>query len=783
MKKILLTILALTFFISLSSQNKYHFGFERDNTVIVQDSLGNNLINAWTGGLNASQTQTIDINLDGKADLISFDLHGDKLKTFVNTGSVGNPEFTYAPEYESRFPPIQYWVKLRDYNGDGKKDIFVSNNGGIRVYKNISNPVDGLKFSLSSNGLLYNNGGIYINVYASTVDYAGIADVDNDGDMDVVSFGVLGGRVYYYKNLSLEIHNDIEAWEFKVDDYCWGKFYENDSTNVVYLNQPCTKDEHITNPIPKNNIKHMGSTITLLDMDNDNVKDMILGDVDYFNLNLLYNGGSIDSAHFTSQEPDFPVNSTAVNLVDFPLSNYVDVDNDSVNDLLISNFDYSNYNAETRSSLWYYKNTGGNSNPNFNLIEKRFLQNTMIDVGDESKPAIVDVNNDGLMDIVIGNNGKIDSAYLDSTTLILSSIKFSQLTYYENTGTQTNPKFKLMDNNWQNIMQYEYRLVRPTFADLDGDGDVDMLLGSEDGDLKYFENTAGSGNPINFAAPVENYQNISVGTYSSPQLIDISGDSLVDLVIGKKNGSLSYYQNTGTANNPSFNLITNSMGNVDVSTYYHSSSSYSNPYFYKDENDSLKLFVGSASGITFFYKDIKANIQSDFGIDTNIMYIQELNGFIIDTLYSVLQFKNSGNVQEFMDVGLKSSPAVYDFDNDGKMDMILGSVHGGLNYFKGTEWPFVGIKEADNVDIESNIYPNPNDGSFTLEIVNYAEIKKLNYRIFDISGKMIEAGNKNPSQLIDFDVNNKTNGLYFIELNFENKYGDIRTKVEKIVVR
>ena len=45
-------------------------------------------------------------------------------------------DYHYAPEYNLKFPELEDWVLLRDYNCDNKMDILSSHKGGIRVYKN-----------------------------------------------------------------------------------------------------------------------------------------------------------------------------------------------------------------------------------------------------------------------------------------------------------------------------------------------------------------------------------------------------------------------------------------------------------------------------------------------------------------------------------------------------------------------------------------------------------------------------------------------------------------------
>ena len=164
--------------------------------------------------------------------------------------------------------------------------------------------------------------------------------------------------------------------------------------------------------------------------------------------------------------------------------------------------------------------------------------------------------------------------------------------------------------------------MAPTFGDLDNDGDKDLIIGSTSGRVHYFENTAGLGNPAIFTTYVGNYQNILGSNFIYPQLFDIDKNGTLDLLLGSQNGKIALWKNIGTLTIPSFTQQSVFLGGIDVRQYGYSTG-YAMPYMYSDAGVT-KLIVGSEIGNLYLYDNIDANILGTYNrVDTTLFKINE----------------------------------------------------------------------------------------------------------------------------------------------------------------
>jgi len=678
-------------------------------------------VNALCGGVNLPQFSKIDLNNDTLDDLFIFDKEGFVRLTFINKGEPNVPDYHFAPDYIDNFPSLKHWVLLRDYNCDGIEDIFAySQTGGaagFEVYTGSYDSNDEIQFSLDYPLLLFpGSNGAMINLYVSKIDYPAVDDIDGDGDLDIVTFTLAGSWVEYYKNQSVELGYGCDTLIFNYEDDCWGRFVEDNLTNNV-LQSPRMDSCMFKNFAPGGGIRHAGSTLLTYDADNDCDKELVLGDISFDNLVHQTNMGNCDTAWMQGKDQSFPNYDVPAVIPFFPAAFYLDLNNDGLKDLVAS--PSASAVSENYETVHFFQNVNSNEFPIFEFVKGDYLVDEMTDYGSGSAPTFFDYDHDGLLDLLVGSFGDRNSSGIQQGRLIL----------YRNTGTPTTPVFTLEDDDYLEIKQLNLRGIHPTTGDVDGDGDADLLFGTSDGILFFYENQGGPVNPAQFGIPIVKYGNIDVGAFSTPQLVDVDFDDKVDLLIGERNGNLNYFHNNGTSTVPQFDSITNAFGGVDTRTLGYVTG-YSAPNLFS-KNGSFNLLVGSENRSLLEYSDIDGNLNGNFS---------ELGAF--------------GEIFE----GNWTRVATADLNADGSLEYMVGNQRGGLAlYSDGVLFSNTKELEAQNIN-QFTIIPNPANTRFTIA----SGIDSYDYSIHDALGKLVRTGRGHRSTQID--ASSFRTGMYFVSL-------------------
>ncbi|HMT28357.1 MAG TPA: T9SS type A sorting domain-containing protein, partial [Bacteroidia bacterium] len=599
--------------------------------------------------------------------------------------------------------------------------------GGMTVYRNDYSVQSGLKFNLAYTLVTSKYGPVTANLYVASVNLPALVDVDYDGDLDVLTYPVSGNFVEFHKNYGKENFNKCDTLVYQIEPNCFGNFGLSGSANIGILNVGC-KMGTPQPPVIDSTVlhtMHSGSCMLSIDIDGDNDKDILNGDILGNNILLLYNGGNSSSANMTTQDSTFPVYDTPVNLVTFPSPYYIDVNNDGNKDLIVA--PCISGPSENINNIWLYKNTTNNLTNVFNYQQNRFLSQEMIEVGSGANPTFVDIDSDGLKDIIIGNYGYYSSV-----------LPFEAgLAYYRNTGSTTSPSFELQTIDFGNFFSLPITGTDPTFGDVDSDNDLDLMIGHTDGTIIYYNNTAGPGNfPVYVMAQAQLQNNfgdsIDVGQTAAPQLVDVNRDGKLDLIIGERSGNINYYENTGTPFVPQFTLMNPNFGGVNVNNAFNIYG-YSNPVMY-DSAGTYQLLVGSVSGYLYQYNNIDNNLNGNFTL--------------VDSMYYDIYQPD------------RSSVDVADLNNDGKMEILVGNFAGGVTMYK---WETSSTTpEVQNPVSGFNIYPNPTAGNLFIKFDTNAIINR-NISIYDITGRLIEDLSSASNTLI-FNTDKYSSGVYHVRV-------------------
>ena len=464
------------------------------------------------------------------------------------------------------------------------------------------------------------------------------------------------------------------------------------------------------------------------DLNNDGNLDLIIGNLDdvadffWSNSNLFPSTYTKDA---TVLENIYKTGQTQTNAA-YPT--LIDLDGDSVLDLVIGGY----------NGLRYYKNSGTISSPDFFSVDTVFTDvNTLI--GTDPQPAFVDIDGDGDLDLFVGIGESLMGGPDPGITM-----------GFRNTGTAANPQFTFDNSLVVGIPDIGLNSY-PTFADLDNDGDYDLLFGRDLQTFVYFKNTGTNQSPI-WTQNSTTFNGVETTTYwKNPDLVDIDYDGDFDLVYGTADGIMYLYRNIGTASSPSFQYypdyfkiikLSGSGGSVSLADFDGDGdndllSGMWNGKFYYFRNDGTSEQPSFSLITTTPFSNFTVNSYStpvfvDIDNDGDYDIVSgALNGQVFLFVNNNGTFAQNTTMFSGIDIGWSSIPSLVDLDADGDLDMLVGAETGsetkyftndGSNVFTLNTTTFTGVTfpsygKPDLADID-------NDGDFDLIIGdNWGTIK------------------------------------------------------------
>ncbi len=319
-------------------------------------------------------------------------------------------------------------------------------------------------------------------------------------------------------------------------------------------------------------------------------------------------------------------------------------------DALIQNLTYANSSdtpTASRDLLLNITDAAGNDlgasgSPSFTAVTGASNPFDGIDVGTGSAPTFVDLDGDGDLDLVVGESLGTLLTFRNGT--VGTAGAFTAVT------GASNPFNGIDVGNWSDL----------TFVDLDGDGDLDLVSGNAGGTLLTFRNgTVGTAGAFTAVTGASNpFDGIDLGDNSNPTFVDLDGDGDADLVVGGYHGRLFYFQNTGTAAAPVFTALTGA------------------------DNPFNGIDVGQASAPTF--ADLDGDGDRDMVVGEILGALLTFRNGTVGAAGAFTAVTGASNPFNGIDVGNDSAPTFVDLDGDGDADLVVGGNDGAVRTFLNT---------------------------------------------------------------------------------------------------
>lgn len=669
-----------------------------------------------------------DVDNDGDLDIISNSRQYDNsiywLENTDGQANFGARQIITTNTYDSTIHPV-------DIDNDGDLDVLSITNNYLFLYENLDGQGSFSNYQIISNEI---EGGSFVKT----------ADIDSDGYLDIVSSTRDDKKIAWFKHLdgqgnfgtqetiaiTQEINGDLSIADVDGDG-------DLDILSVEWMQNRITWYE---------NTDGQGNFSLVQLVNTDNTSGMAIAAVDFDednDLDILAASASDDKVAWyenTDGQGDFgSQNILIAGTRSVGAIQVADLDNDNDLEILF-------VSSWSDKVAWYENldNQGGFANQK--------IITTNADNAEDIK--IADIDNDGDMDVV-------------------SASRFdNKIAWYENLDGQGN--FGQQQVISTSVNQAFFLNV----GDIDGDGNIDIVTASHSmgtSTLMWFKNLDGQGNfgseqiiPTNSTSYI-----LHVG------LNDVDNDGDIDLMASMSEANrVFWFENTdgqGTFASPQIATHTTElrpnhthMGDID-----------------NDGDKDLIVSVSSANRIvsyknidgqgTFSERQIvttSTNLPSrvhtadiDNDGDMDIISSSFLDGKI--AWYENLDGQGTFGPQQIISLNVLNVNSIYvaDFDGDGDVDVLSASAQSGkITWHKNNLIDPLSVDEFSNNANAIKVFPNPVKNELFFE--TNQNIEKVT--VYNLDGKMIKEFNAESSFLTKIDVRTLANGLYFMEIQLAN---------------
>ena len=493
----------------------------------------------FLGGFNKPNPQFVDWNEDGLTDLFVRDQDG-RLQYFLNSGSADEPNFEFQTKAFQNLD-VGQWFTFFDYDHDDDIDLMASpQSPDVTLFENVSDSLILAVSQLLDDSSVAVHGGQIVIPTIADIDADGWEDLFVGGVSGAVTYyrnlGLTDGLpVYHLETNSFEDilivwvpgrddrhgANALEFYDIDDDedlDLFWGDYYQPGLfflENFGTSSDPDIPDSLMIDSYPQNEpVSSAGFNVPrLIDLNSDGAAELFVGVQ-----SGIYGTDFVDNFWYYDMtvEGDFGLVTKnyfeQIDLISGTIPTLADMDSDGDLDLFVGNeFDASN--SGWKGDVYFFENIGSAVSPQFEMVDSSYFDEGM---GNNMAPAFGDLDGDGDFDALVGDyNGEIS--------------------FFLNDGSPTEPNFSYQGKFLEIDLAGR---ATPALGDVEGDGDLDLYVGDKNGSVHVWSN---EGDPANY-----NFMKISddlfpgedLGLEIALELADFDNDGDLDLLIGNQSGEL-----------------------------------------------------------------------------------------------------------------------------------------------------------------------------------------------------------------------------------------------------